>query len=574
MQIRQRDLSQEQALDKQLDSLLDRVLRQRGITDVSQLSMKAKDLLHYRHLKGIQAASDLIADAIVRQQKICIVGDFDADGATSTALCILALRQMGHRQIEYIVPNRFDFGYGLTPPVVDIAQQRNCEVLITVDNGISSFEGVAYAKKLGMRVVITDHHLPAEALPEADAIVNPNQPGCEFPSKHIAGVGVAFYLMSAVKNTLLSSGYFEKNSFHPPNLAEFLDIVAIGTVADVVSLDLNNRILVQQGIQRMRTGRTRPGVLAIFDIANKDIKKCCSSDIGFVIGPRLNAAGRLEDMSVGIECLLTDSLEEATKIAHSLDSLNQSRKDIQQQMQAQAQSIIQSLTLKKDSPSGLVVYRDDFHQGVVGVVAGRLKEQYHLPTIVFANETDEIIKGSCRSVKGVHIRDVLARIDTLRPGLIIKFGGHAMAAGLSLKKSDLNEFTEMFNELIEELADNIKQHAIVYSDGSLSVEQMCIEMAAKLKYSYPWGQGFEEPMFDGEFELVDHRIVGQKHLKMILKHQQCLVDAICFNIDLDEWPCRDTSRVKIAFRLDVNEFRGQSSVQFIVASLSKLTCQA
>jgi single-stranded-DNA-specific exonuclease len=566
--IKRRKAAIELPLNSPYSAIVDKVLRNRGIQSGEELSIQSKHLLHYNKLKDIEKAAKLIANAVTEQQQIFIIGDFDADGATSIALCMLALRQMGLASVDYIVPNRFDYGYGLTPPVVDLAHKAGAKMLITVDNGISSIEGVEYAKSLGMSVVVTDHHLPGETLPIADAIVNPNQAGCKFPSKNLAGVGVAFYVMSAIKNELEQQAYFTNQGISAPNMANFLDIVAVGTVADVVVLDKNNRILVHQGIQRIRSGKTRPGILALLNITDRNYTKCCTTDIGFVIGPRLNAAGRLEDMSHGIECLLCETSSEAAKLALALDGLNQSRREIEQSMREQAEVALAALSLDpQNMPAALVLYNEEYHQGVVGIVAGRMKERYYRPTIVFANDNEHTLKGSARSIQGVHIRDVLARVDSLQPGLIHKFGGHAMAAGLSLSKSDLPLFQELLAKVVSELTEDLPKEAIIQSDGELSEHQLTLESAHELKYSMPWGQGFEEPLFDGVFTLVEQRIVGKNHLKMTLAHKHVYVDAIAFNVDIETWPNHQISEVKMAYKLDINEFRGQTSLQLMVSDL-------
>jgi len=568
LQIVRREAAIETSLGLQYSDIVDRVLRNRGISAEHELSVQAKHLQHYNKLDDIDKAAELLADAIEAQKRIFIIGDFDADGATSTALCMLALRKMGCSQVDYIVPNRFDFGYGLTSPVVDLAHKSGAQVLITVDNGISSIDGVKYAKSLGMTVVVTDHHLPGEVLPIADAIVNPNQVSCGFASKNLAGVGVAFYVMSAVKNTLEKRDYFKNRNIAPPNMADYLDIVAVGTVADVVVLDKNNRILVHQGIQRIRSGKTRPGILALLSITNRQYTRCCTSDIGFVIGPRLNAAGRLDDMSLGIECLLCESANEAADIALKLDGLNQSRRDIEQSMRSQAETALSELSLDPlNMPAALVLYNEEYHQGVIGIVAGRIKEQFYRPSIVFANDKEQIIKGSARSIQGVHIRDVLARVDSLHPGLIHKFGGHAMAAGLSLDKVNLPLFERALIDVVSELSKDLPKEAIISSDGELNYKQLTMDNAHALKFSLPWGQGFEEPLFDGVFTLVDQRLVGKNHLKMTLGLGEMYLDAIAFNIDLTQWPNPAIRQVNIAYKLDINEFRGQHTLQLVVNTL-------
>ncbi|MCH1414002.1 MAG: single-stranded-DNA-specific exonuclease RecJ, partial [Glaciecola sp.] len=415
------------------EDILSAIFLHRGIESLDELATGAKDLLHFNQLNGIQAAVELLFTGLQSQQKIVIIGDFDADGATSTALCMLALRDLGFNSVQYLVPNRFDFGYGLSPEIVDVAiEQYAPDILLTVDNGIACHAGVAHAKAHGLKVIITDHHLPGESLPNADAIVNPNQHYCEFGSKHLAGVGVAFYVLSAFKTHLLSVGWFPDPA-RAPNLAQYLDIVALGTVADVVKLDKNNRIFVYQGVQRIRAGRCRPGIRALLDVASKAPDKVTATDLGFILGPRLNAAGRLEDMAQGIECLLADDYDTARGMAHTLDSLNRQRREIESQMRDQAEAALASIQLDDAIlPDGLVLYDADFHQGVIGILAGRIKEQHYRPTVVFAQQDEHELKGSARSIPGVHIRDVFDEINTRHPHIIKKFGGHAMAAGLSI----------------------------------------------------------------------------------------------------------------------------------------------
>lgn len=571
MQIEQRAVSCDHPLDENLPPILDKIMRQRGIDNMDELNVSASHLLHFKHLRGIETAANIVANAIVNDMSICIVGDFDADGATSTALCLLAMQDFGHNKTDFIVPNRFDFGYGLTPPVVEMAHTQGAKVIITVDNGISSIEGVALANELGLQVVITDHHLAGEHLPEAAAIVNPNQLGCQFPSKNLAGVGVAFYLMSAVKAALVEQGYFEQKPLSPPNLAKYLDIVALGTVADVVPLDKNNRILVHQGLARIRAGKTRPGILALLAVANRKHQNLSSSDLGFVIGPRLNAAGRLQDMSVGIHCLVTDKYETAQSIALQLDEFNKKRRDIEQSMQTLAESTLQNLALDDSNmPAGISLYDESYHQGVVGIVAGRIKDKYYKPTIAFANENDSTIKGSARSIPGVHIRDILERIHTQNPGLITKFGGHAMAAGMSMPLEQYSTFKYAFEQAVATALEGLPTAKTILSDGSLDSQDMVLDTAKLIKYSYPWGQQFEEPLFDDSFVLIDQRIVGQKHLKLVVKKQEQLFDAIAFNVDTEVWPNSECMRVHLAYRLDINEYRGQVNVQLLVSNIAAL----
>lgn len=557
------------SLSSDLHPVIDRIYRGRNIANLDDLENGLKGLTHFNVLKGMPQAAQILADAVVQNKRIIIVGDFDADGATSTSVCILALRAMGYQNVDFLVPNRFDFGYGLSVPIVDEAAKQGAEVIVTVDNGISCIDGVTHAKSLGMQVVVTDHHLPGDVLPPADAIVNPNQPGCEFPSKNLAGVGVAFYIMLALKAELQQQGHFEKAGVAPPNLASLLDIVAVGTVADVVVLDKNNRILVHQGLQRIRAGKCRPGIKALVEVANRDCAHLTSTDLGFVVGPRLNAAGRLDDMSQGIACLLEDETIQARMIAAELDALNKERREIETGMKAQAESVLEQMALDEgDMPSALVVYREDFHQGVIGIVAGRLKEKYLKPVIAFAHQDDEIIKGSARSIPGVHIRDVLDEVNTRYPGVIEKFGGHAMAAGLSLPVAKLQEFEQAFVDIARAHMAKLDGNHALLSDGDLSSKELCLPFAHLLRQAGPFGQGFESPLFDGEFALLDQRLVGQKHLKMVLKSDGANeVDAIAFNVDLKSWPNAMVKRVHIAYRLDINVFRGQETVQLIVEQI-------
>nr|WP_136252576.1 single-stranded-DNA-specific exonuclease RecJ [Ningiella ruwaisensis] len=578
MLIKHRKLPNEAPLDPKLPPILDRLLRLRGVQDANEVSTKASHLLHFKDLKGIFAAAQLLRDAVINNQTICIVGDFDADGATSTALCMLSLRDLGHQpdKLRYIVPNRFDFGYGLTPPVVDMAHQQGADLIMTVDNGISSVEGVAHAKAKGIKVLISDHHLAPKEVPQADAIVNPNQADCSFKSKHIAGVGVAFYVMSALKHALNEAGYFAERHLSEPNLAQYLDLVALGTVADVVPLDHNNRILVHQGLQRIRAGKTRPGIQALLDVASRKAHRLASSDLGFVLGPRLNAAGRISDMSVGIECLISESYEHAYSLATQLDALNRERRSIEQQMQLRAQEALESISLDENTlPAAIVLFDEDFHQGVVGILAGRIKEKYFRPTIAFAleNETqadspDAVLKGSARSIPGVHIRDVLERVHSLYPGLINKFGGHAMAAGLSLPRASLDDFEKAFLQCADEAMRGLPSAQTLMSDGPLDTNELQLETAQLLKMSMPWGQQFEEPLFDDVFEIIQQRIVGEKHLKLIVKKDEQVFDAIAFNVDLTVWPDKQIPRVHLAYRLDVNEYQNQVSVQLLVSDLA------
>lgn len=566
MQLRRREAAPDTALPTDFHPLLRRLYAQRGIGDARELERGAKFLHPWQGLSGMQQAVELLHQALRDQKQIMIVGDFDADGATSTALTVLALRSMGGQHVQYLVPNRFDDGYGLSPEVVEQAAARGAELILTVDNGISSHAGVLCAHQKGIPVLVTDHHLPGETLPEAEAIVNPNLDDSTFPSRALAGVGVAFYLMLALRAHLREQGWFD-NGLAIPNLAELLDLVALGTVADVVPLDANNRILVWQGMSRIRAGRCRPGIRALLEVANRDARQLAASDLGFALGPRLNAAGRLDDMSVGVALLLTEDLAQARMLASELDALNQTRKEIEQGMQAEALALCNQLERSSDTlPLGLAFYHPEWHQGVVGILASRLKERFHRPVIAFAPAGDGTLKGSGRSVAGLHLRDALERLDTLNPGLILKFGGHAMAAGLSLEEAKFEQFSMLFSALVGEWLDADALQGVIWSDGELSAPDLTLPVAEMLRDAGPWGQAFPEPVFDGKFKLLQQRLVGERHLKVMVEPLGGgpLLDGIAFNIDTRLWPDASVRHVELAYKLDVNEFRGNRSVQLLI----------
>lgn len=544
----------------------------RGVADEAQLNNDLNRLNPPDTFKNLRTAAALVAESIERGERILIVGDFDADGATSCALSVLALRAMG-AHVDFLVPNRFEYGYGLTPEIVAVAAQSNPDLIITVDNGISSIDGVAAAAAAGIRVLITDHHLPGRELPVAAAIVNPNQQGCEFPSKNLAGVGVIFYVLSALRNELRQRGWFARRNIPEPNMADYLDLVALGTVADVVPLDHNNRILVQQGLRRIRAGRTRPGIVALLEVAKRGAARLVATDLAFALGPRLNAAGRLDDMTLGIQCLLTDDPYRAREIAAQLDELNRDRKAIEADMQREAMAALESIQLDADAtlPWGVCLYRADWHQGVIGILASRIKDRYHRPAIVFADADDGVtIKGSARSIPGLHIRDALDLVAAQNPGLLSKFGGHAMAAGLSLARERFADFERAFDAVVRAQLSEEQLTAVLWSDGELPPAEMTLATAARLREGGPWGQHFPEPLFDGEFLLLQQKLLGGKHLKMVLAHpsapQQAL-DAIAFSVDPRAWPNPAAARVRIAYRLDVNEWRGVETVQLLVEYL-------
>lgn len=552
-----------------LPPLLTRLYASRGVSSAAELDKGLARLLPYSQLKGMEQAVDLLMEALSQRQRILIVGDFDADGATASAVGVLGLRMLGAASVDYLVPNRFEYGYGLTPEIVEVALQRQPQLLLTVDNGISSIEGVAAAKQAGLKVLVTDHHLPGEQLPQADAIVNPNQHGCSFPSKALAGVGVIFYVLMALRARLRLEGWFTQQNLPEPNLAELLDLVALGSVADVVPLDANNRILVAQGLARIRKGVARPGLKAILEVAGKQAARISSTDLGFILGPRLNAAGRLDDMSLGIECLLCDDAALAHAMALDLDQLNQDRKSIEQGMQREALAQLKDLP-EQDMPFGLCLFEADWHQGVIGILASRLKERYHRPTIAFADAGEGMLKGSARSIAGFHIRDALDAVAARHPGLITKFGGHAMAAGLSLPQENFGAFAAAFDAEVRRQLHEEDLAGRLLSDGQLGAQEFHLELAKALRHAGPWGQHFPEPMFHGVFQLTQQRLVGERHLKMQLKSEcgSVQLDAIAFNIDREQWPNASVRWVELAYKLDVNEFRGQESVQLLVSHLA------
>lgn len=552
--------------------ILTRLYASRGVSSAAQLERGAASLLPYSALKGIDSAVKLLTDALQQQQQLVIVGDFDADGATSTAVLLSGLKALGFKRVEYLVPNRFEYGYGLTPEMAELAVAQGAELIITVDNGISAIDGVALAKQAGVKVLVTDHHLAGSELPNADAIVNPNQPGCSFPSKALAGVGVAFYLLLALRAALREQQHFASNGPSEPNLAELLDLVALGTVADVVPLDSNNRILVHQGLMRIRSGKCRPGIQALIDVANRSAAKLTASDFGFALAPRLNAAGRLDDMSLGISCLLANDLGLARQYAAELDSLNVERRAIEQSMQVEAQAFLSQLSFDgSELPECLCLYRHDWHQGVIGILAGRIKEQFHRPTIVFAQGDDGELKGSARSISGLHIRDLLEEISSQYPGLIKKFGGHAMAAGLTISAERLDTFKLALSLTAKKHLTAEQLTAVIYTDGELPKDCFDIGFAQLLQNAGPWGQAFPEPVFDGEFSLISQKMLSHKHLKMMLQTAQgTLVDAIWFNADNKAWPNVNVQKVQLAYQLDINEYRDKQSLQLIVRYMQAL----
>ncbi|HDM8175363.1 TPA: single-stranded-DNA-specific exonuclease RecJ [Vibrio harveyi] len=559
-------------LPDSIPPILKRIYINRGITDVAQLETSARGLHSYQQLGGIDQAVELLFQAINEQKRIIVVGDFDADGATSSALSVLALRMLGSNNVDYLVPNRFEDGYGLSPEVVDQALELGAEMIMTVDNGVSSIEGVRYAKENGITVLVTDHHLPGQELPNVDAMVNPNLDSCAFPSKALAGVGVAFYLMMALCVYMRKQNWFAQQGMQEPKLMELIDLVALGTVADVVPLDENNRILVHQGLQRIRAGKARPGIQALIEVAKRDARRLVASDFGFALGPRINAAGRLDDMSFGVELLMCNNIHAARRMASELDGLNQTRKEIEEGMKQEAMAFCERLQFGENSelPYGLALFQRDWHQGVIGILASRIKEKFHRPVIAFADGGEGTIKGSCRSIPGLHMRDALDFIDTQNPGLIIKFGGHAMAAGLTIKEQDFERFSRLFDEVVKKELDEAALKGVVMSDGELKPEELSMNVAEQLRSGGPFGQAFPEPIFDGEFKVLHQKLVGEKHLKLMLEPlfkghpTNVMIDGIAFNVDLRRWPDASVKTVRLAYKLDVNEFRGNQSLQLMI----------
>ncbi len=542
-----------QLAESGISPLLARIYAARGINDAAQLNTDIKRLLPFALLKNAETMARLLADAIADKKKLLIVADYDADGATACAVAMRGLSALG-AQVDFIVPNRFEYGYGLTPEIVRLAKQSGPDILLTVDNGIASVEGVAEAQRLGMQVLVTDHHLPGDTLPDARCIVNPNQPGCDFPSKHLAGVGVMFYVLMALRAELRKRGAFANKA--EPNLGTLLDLVALGTVADVVKLDDNNRILVHQGLQRIRAGRSCAGIRALLRVARRPAEQASAFEMGFMVGPRLNAAGRLEDMSVGIHCLLTDDDAEAGDIAARLDALNHERRSIEADMQDSALATLDDF----DPADGysLSLFDEDWHQGVIGILASRLKDKFHRPVIAFARSQTGELKGSGRSIAGLHLRDALDLVSKRQPHLIQKFGGHAMAAGLSIREEHLDDFRKAFEDVSRELLDADALVKTIATDGELEANEFSLRTAHDLQRQV-WGQGFPEPLFEGNFGVQSQRVVGEKHLKLKLSSPAGSLDAIRF---FSAEPAPES--IRAVYSLSVNEYNGNETLQLIV----------
>ena len=540
-----------------LHPLLARLYAARGITDKAELDYELKSLLPPATLTHATEAAQLLADAIEAEAKLLIIGDYDCDGATATAVGMRALKSLG-ADVDFLLPDRFKLGYGLSPEIVDLAAQQSPDLIITVDNGIASLEGVARAQQHGIATLITDHHLPGATLPDADCIVNPNQPGCDFPSKCIAGVGVMFYVMLALRAELRNRAWFTERP--EPNFASLLDLVALGTVADVVKLDRNNRILVSQGLKRMRAGQMQPGIAALFKAAGRDAERATAFDLGFLLGPRLNAAGRLADMRLGVECLLTDDPARALTIAQQLDAFNRERREIEADMQEQALAILSDVKFD-DTVAGIAIFDPGWHEGVVGILASRIKDRLHRPVFAFAPGEGGIIKGSGRSIPGLHLRDALDLVAKRAPDLLVRFGGHAMAAGATLREDDFTRFQQLFADVANELLDPADLTRTLETDGSLEGGYLSLD-AARLLENEIWGQGFPPPLFCDEFDVEQQRILKEKHLKLRLRKGNSRIDAIQFN-----FATQPGNRTRAAYRLAINEYMGVESPQLMVEHL-------
>ena len=547
--------------------VLKRVYASRNIKSSKDLDYSLSSLIPFEQLSGINDAVILLQEMLEQKKRMLIIADFDADGATSCALAIRGLTAMGAKDVIYVVPNRFEHGYGLSPEIVDVALDYDPDLIITVDNGISSICGVEYARKNGVKVLITDHHLPAKELPNADVIINPQLANDKFPSKNLAGVGVIFYILLALRAKLKQEYWFENNNIDYPNLANFLDLVALGTIADLVPLDKNNRTMVAHGLKLIKNNKSKPGIYALLNQAGRQLSKLTSSDLSFAVAPRLNAAGRLTDMSLGIECLLTDDEDDAIKIAGKLNRLNIERRKIQDNMQEEALAELEKYLqdTSGEIPYGICIYDKDWHQGVVGILASKIKEKFNRPVIVFAKENEGVLKGSARSISGLHIKDVFDEIATLHPDLILTFGGHAMAAGLTIKESQYSNFSNIFNKYANQYISSDKLEDECLTDGELSDEDFTVPLAQAIQDAGPWGQSFPEPTFAGQFKILDKRVVGETHLKLKLqlRGNSATLDAIAFNMTDTNWP-PETQQIVSAYRLGINDFQGNTQVQLFL----------
>ena len=550
-----------------LHPVLKRVYASRNIKSSKDLDYSLSSLIPFEQLSGINDAVILLQEMLEQKKRMLIIADFDADGATSCALAIRGLTAMGAKDVIYVVPNRFEHGYGLSPEIVDVALDYDPDLIITVDNGISSICGVEYARKNGVKVLITDHHLPAKELPNADVIINPQLANDKFPSKNLAGVGVIFYILLALRAKLKQEYWFENNNIDYPNLANFLDLVALGTIADLVPLDKNNRTMVAHGLKLIKNNKSKPGIYALLNQAGRQLSKLTSSDLSFAVAPRLNAAGRLTDMSLGIECLLTDDEDDAIKIAGKLNRLNIERRKIQDNMQEEALAELEKYLqdTSGEIPYGICIYDKDWHQGVVGILASKIKEKFNRPVIVFAKENEGVLKGSARSISGLHIKDVFDEIATLHPDLILTFGGHAMAAGLTIKESEYSNFSNIFNKYANQYISSDRLEDEYLTDGELSDEDFTVPLAQAIQDAGPWGQSFPEPTFAGQFKILDKRVVGENHLKLKLQSRDnsATLDAIAFNMTDTNWP-PETQQIVSTYRLGINDFQGNTQVQLFL----------
>lgn len=546
--------------------LLDRLYRARGVTDATDLDTRLTGLLPWQTLKGIGESVNLLEKALAEGWRVMIVGDYDTDGATSTALAFQALRSLG-MDVHFLLPNRFEYGYGLSPEIVQLALTQSPDLIITVDNGIASIEGVKVAREAGVAVLVTDHHLPGSELPEANAILNPNQPGCDFPSKAACGCAVVFYLLIALRASLREQGWFERQGMPELNLGQWLDLVALATIADVVPLDANNRRLVQQGLQRIRGGKARPGILALFEVAGRDWRNAQSQDFGFAVGPRLNAAGRLDDMTLGVQCLITEDPGEARSIAARLEELNRERRAIERSMVVDAERYLEGID-QLEGRLGHVLHQADWHEGVIGILASRIKDKTHRPVIALAESGDGLLKGSARSIPGFHLRDGLDWIAGQAPGLLRKFGGHAMAAGLTLEQGREAELQEWFERAVGTLCEPEALVPQLMTDGQLDPGELTLSNALLLEQAGPWGQNFPAPSFHGEWRIESQRIVGERHLKLqLVDGQGSVIDGIAFNIDLSVWPT-NRPRLKGVYQMSCNRFRGRESLQLMFDAIA------
>ncbi len=559
-------------LPDSIHPVLKRIYASRNIKSGEDLDYSLGSLISYEELGGIDDAVILLQEMITQKKRILIVADFDADGATSCALAIRGLTAMGAEDVIYVVPNRFEHGYGLSPKIVDVALDHDPDLIVTVDNGISSISGVEHAKKNGIKVLITDHHLPGDKLPRADVIVNPQLKENKFPSKNLAGVGVIFYILLALRAKLKTENWFDEKNIKYPNLANLLDLVALGTISDLVPLDKNNRTMVAHGLKLMRQNKSKAGILAILNQSGRQLSTLTSGDLSFAIAPRLNAAGRLTDMSLGIECLLTDDKENATEMAKKLNQINIERRQIQDNMEEQAFTEFEKSfqDTSKKIPHGICIYNQNWHQGVVGILAAKIKEKFNRPVVVFAQECQGILKGSARSITELHIKDVFDEIARLYPELILTFGGHAMAAGLTIEESQFDRFSDAFNKVVDRYISSDSLEDQCLTDGELSGDDFSLPLALAIQNSGPWGQSFPEPIFVGQFKILDKRVVGKSHLKLKLQSRNNnTLDAIAFNMTDDDWPAK-LEQITSTYRLGINNYRGHSKIQLFIEHIEPL----